>query len=134
MNEMVKSKFDTYPEDIKTKLLLVRALIFELANELGLGQVTESLKWGEPSYHVKNGSPIRIDWKQKNPEHYAIYFNCKTKLVDTFKVLYTDELTFEDNRAIIFKRTASLPTTQVKHCLSLSLKYHKVKNLVLLGV
>lgn len=134
MNEMVKSKFDTYPEDIKTKLLLVRALIFELANELGLGQVTESLKWGEPSYHVKNGSPIRIDWKQKNPEYYAIYFNCKTKLVDTFKVLYTNELTFEDNRAIIFKRTASLPTTQVKHCLSLSLKYHKVKNLVLLGV
>lgn len=134
MNEMVKSKFDTYPEDIKTKLLLVRALIFELANELGLGQVTESLKWGEPSYHVKNGSPIRIDWKQRNPEHYAIYFNCKTKLVDTFKVLYTDELTFEDNRTIIFKRTASLPTTQVKHCLSLSLKYHKVKNLVLLGV
>ena len=58
---MVKSKFDTYPEGIKTKLLLVRALIFELENELGLGQVTESLKWGEPSYHVKNGSPIRID-------------------------------------------------------------------------
>lgn len=54
--------------------------------------------------------------------------------MDTFKVVYTDELTFEDNRAIIFKRTASLPTTQVKHYLSLSLKYHKVKNLVLLGV
>ena len=47
---------------------------------------------------------------------------------------FSDELTFEDNRAIIFKRTAPLPTTQVKHYLSLSLKYHKVKNLVLLGV
>ena len=58
-------------------------------------------EWGEPSYLVKGGSTIRMDWKKANPEQYAMYFHCKTKLVDTFKELYQDVFKFEGNRAII---------------------------------
>jgi len=134
MNEIVKIKFDTYPEDIKLKLLFVRAMIFELAQALALGKVTESLKWGEPSYQVKNGSPIRIDWKQKNPHFYAIYFNCNTKLVDTFRERYQDDLSFEGNRAILIKTTSTVPINKLNHCLSLALKYHSIKHLPLLGM
>jgi len=134
MNESVKFKFDSYPNNIRVKLYKIRALIFDIAHKEQLGLVIESLKWGEPSYYVKNGSPIRIDWKQKNPEHLAIYFNCKTKLVDTFKELYSSELSFEGQRAILLKTSTPIPLNQVKHCLSLSLKYHLIKNLPLLGV
>jgi len=134
MNEKLKIKFDTYPEDIKLKLLFVRAMIFELAQELALGEVSENLKWGEPSYQVKNGSPIRIDWKQNNPNFYAIYFNCNTKLVDTFRERYKERLTFENNRAILIKTTSTLPINEIKQCLSLALKYHSLKHLPLLGI
>jgi len=134
MHETVKIKFDTYPEDIKLKLLFVRAMIFELAQALALGEVTESLKWGEPSYKVKNGSPIRIDWKQKYPNYYAIYFNCNTKLVDTFRERYHYDLSFEGNRAILMKTTSTVPINKIKHCLSLALRYHSIKDLPLLGI
>jgi len=55
----------------------------------------ETLKWGEPSDICKADSTVRIDWKKSNSNQYAIYFHCKTTLVDTFKELYRDVFTFE---------------------------------------
>ena len=74
------------------------------ANSEGVGELEETLKWGEPSYlttESKSGTTIRIDWKPKHPNQYAMYVNCKTTLVDTYRSLFP-ELTYEKNRAIIF--------------------------------
>jgi len=90
---------------MRNKLLFLRQLILDTAAELdAVGAVEETLKWGEPSYITKSGSTIRIDWKRSNPKQYAMYFHCKTKLVDTFKELYRDQFKFEGNRAIVFAR------------------------------
>ena len=69
----------------------------------------ETLKWGEPSYLTKSGSTIRMDWKRKSPHQYALYFNCNTSLVDTFKALYRSFFTFEGKRAIVFREADELP-------------------------
>jgi hypothetical protein len=66
MNAEVKEKYDSYPRHIKPLILQLRELVLSVANDFNLGEVTEALKWGEPSCQVKNGSPIRIDWKSKN--------------------------------------------------------------------
>lgn len=133
MNPLVLEKFSGYPEEARTKLQCIRALIFELSAELNLGEVEEALKWGEPSYSVKSGSPIRFDWKAKSPEYYYLFFNCKSKLVDTFRELYSDTLVFQGNRAIELKLSEPLPEAEIKHCLELALTYHKIKHLPLLG-
>ncbi len=93
----------------------------------------ETLKWGEPSYLTKGGSTIRMDWKQKSPHQYALYFNCNTSLVETFKSLYRGFFTFEGNRAIVFCETDELPVDALKHCVSLALRYHRLKHQPLLG-
>ena len=133
-NAAVAEKFDNYPDDIKEKLLFLRQLILETASEMDdVGEIEETLKWGEPGYISKAGSTIRIDWKKSKPESYAIYFNCKTALVETFKELYRDEFVFEGNRAIVFNENDAVPVIELKKCISLSLKYHRVKHLPLLG-
>lgn len=129
----VREKFDSYPEHVKSILLELRLLVFEIVREQNLGEVEETLKWGEPSYLVKTGSTVRFDWKQKSPESYFIYFNCKTKLVDTFRELYSNDLEFQGNRAIVLRLNAPMPTTILRHCIELSLKYKKIKHLTLLG-
>jgi len=114
--------------------MYLRQLVFDAASETdGVGEVEETLKWGEPSYLVKGGSTIRMDWKNKNPDQYAVYFNCKTSLIETFRELYGDKFNFEGNRAIIFSDHDPIPDEVLKHCFSLSLTYHKIKNLPLLG-
>lgn len=131
----VQAVFDNYPKAIQPKMLKLRELILETAKELEeIKEIEETLKWGEPSYLVKKGSTIRIDWKKAKPDQYAIYFKCTSKLVSTFKEFYSDTFSFENNRAIVFELNQNIPTKELKHCIGLALRYHKLKNLPSLGV
>jgi len=131
----VAEVFKNYPESMGQKLLFLRQLILDTASETeGVKELEETLKWGEPSYISRSGSTIRIGWKKSNPKRYAIYFHCKTKLVDTFREIYRDVFKFEGNRAIIFEENDEIPIDELKHCISLSLTYHSRKHLPMLGV
>ncbi|MFK7954336.1 MAG: DUF1801 domain-containing protein, partial [Ekhidna sp.] len=99
----------------------------------GVSKLVETTKWGEPSYVCKNGSTIRMDWKEKNPEKYGLYFICSTELVSTFKIILGDELDFEGNRAVMLDLCEPIPEKALQKCISLALNYHKIKHLPLLG-
>ncbi|MEZ9478480.1 DUF1801 domain-containing protein [Vibrio splendidus] len=133
MDRAIKTHFNEYPDDVRERLEELRSLIFELSSDLGLGDVEESLKWGEPSYSVKTGSPIRIDWKLKSPNNYYLFFNCQTKLIDTFRELHDGTLVFQGNRAIVLNLTEPIPKAPIKQCLELALTYQQRKHLPLLG-
>jgi len=133
MTDVIQNKFSQYPPNISTALNALRELIYSLVDELELGDIEETLKWGEPSFKVKSGSPIRIDWKAATPDNYYLFFNCQTKLVDTFRELYSDVLEFQGNRAIVLTLKQPLEEAKIKHCLTLALTYQKVKHLPLLG-
>lgn len=128
------SVINTYSPKVAEKLLELRGLILEAAAEIpGLASLEETLKWGEPAYLTKHGSTLRIDWKAKNPTQYAVYFKCTSKLVPTIKSIYADLFRYEKNRAILFSLDELIPRSELKHCISLALTYHKVKNLPYLG-
>ena len=82
---------------------------------------------------LPGGSTLRIDWKDRAPDRYAIYLNCDTSLIDTFRELYGDMFMFEGSRAIVFGEADEIPVAELKHCISLDLTYHRVKRLLLLG-
>ncbi|GIO08686.1 hypothetical protein J31TS6_47140 [Brevibacillus reuszeri] len=94
----------------------------------------EVLKWGEPSYVTKKGSTIRIGWKKSIPNRYALYFNCNTSLVETFREIYRDTFNFEGNRAIVFDDEAVFLIDELKQCISAALTYHTRKHLPMLGL
>jgi len=134
-NPDVSAKFKSYPAQIRPKVKRLRALILECAKELeDVIEMEETLKWGEPSYLVKKGSTVRIDWKAKAPDQYAIYFKCTSKLVSTFKEIYGDTFKYEKNRAILFGLEDTIPEEELKSCIGLALRYHKVKDKPLLGM
>ena len=133
-NSTVEAVFASYPAEINIQMMALRQLILDTASETeGVPALEETLKWGEPSYLTKGGSTIRIDWKPSSPNKYAMYFNCQSKLVDTFKELYHDTLSFDGNRAIVLNAGAGIPVDELKHCVSLALTYHRIKHLPLLG-
>ena len=124
----VAEVFGTYPAAIRQKLLGVRALIFQTAAVTdGVGPLTETLKWGEAAYLTavtKSGSTIRIGWKRSAPDRYAVYFHCRTRLVDRFRTLFADELSFEGNRAIVFAAADEIPDGPLARCIAMALRYH----------
>lgn len=133
MPAQIEEKFNQYPDHIKPLMLNLRQMILQIAEELQLGEVEESLKWGEPSYLVKQGSPIRMDWKVRTPENYFLFFHCQTKLVETFRELYPAELEFEGKRAIVFSINKKVPNNIISHCFRLAMQYKTLKHLPLLG-
>jgi Domain of unknown function (DU1801) len=123
----VAATFNAYPPNVRPKLLALRELIFQTAAATeGVGDIEESLKWGEPAYRSSNqsGSTIRIDWKKKRPDQYAIYFNCQTSLVETFRTLFPQDFQFEGNRALVFAVGDKVPGDALSVCVAAALTYH----------
>ena len=127
--------FSNYPDFVRNKMLFLRALIVESAKEINeITQLEETLKWGEPSFLTKTGSTIRMDWKPKTPQQYAMYFQCTSRLVETFKILFKNTFHFEGKRALVFQLEDEVPVVELKFCIKAALTYHKVKHLPTLGI
>ena len=128
-NPAVAQAFEAYPIGIRKELLALRERIFATAKSTqGVGELEETLKWGEPAYvtaQSRSGSTVRIAWKKAKPSQYAMYFNCQTNLIETFRTLFPGEFRFEGNRAIIFAEGEPVPTESLSFCIAVALTYHQ---------
>jgi hypothetical protein len=129
MSADVAAAFDAFPKAIGRRLLDVRRLLFQIADETeGVGPLTETLKWGEPAYLTMasgSGSTIRLGRVPSSEHDCAVLFNCRTTLVETFRDQFPDVFRFEKNRAILLGSAAPLPDTVLAICLRMALTYHK---------
>ena len=128
MPPQVQAAFNKFSPVVRQKLMQLRKLIFDTAAATeGVGELEETLKWGQPSYLTKvskSGSTIRISREKKTAADFAIYFKCQTSLVATFKELYPNKFRYEGNRAILFNVDDKIPGPELSHCIALALTYH----------
>lgn len=128
-NPAVAQAFEAFPPTMRRKLLRLRELIFKTAAATpGVGEIEETLKWGEPAYlttQSKSGSTVRLGWKKAWPTQVAMYFNCQTTLVESFRTLFPNDFNFEANRALVFDETDDLPSDALGHCIAAALTYHR---------
>ena len=130
-----ETKLTSYPDVVRDKMLHLRKLVEETAKEVSeITELEETLKWGEPSFLTKDGSTLRMDWKEKTPDQYQMYFKCTSRLVETFKIVFGNQFDYEKSRAIIFKIDQEVPNKEIKKCIKATLMYHKVKGDIRLGL
>ncbi len=124
----VAATFKAYPPDVRARLMALRVTIFEVAAATpGVGTLTETLKWGQPSYltgETGSGTTVRIDRLKGDSGGYAVYFHCRSGLVGQFRELYPDTFAYDGKRAIRFGPDDRLPVGALKHCLALALTHH----------
>ncbi len=117
---------------MRQALLDLRRLILQVAAETpGVGPLTEALRWKQPSYltaQSKSGSTIWIDAVKGSKGGYALYVNCKTSLLESFRLLYPLTVRFEGQRALVFNADQPLPVDALQHCIALALTYHAAKS------
>lgn len=139
MDPKVAAVFEAYPEPARAALLRLRDLVFETARQTdGVGELEETLKWGQPSYLTpksRSGSTLRLDALKGAGHGYALYVNCKTDLAETFRGLYGEALALEGERAVLFDARTPPDEAMVRHCIALTLTYHhrKRRTIVQLG-
>ena len=125
----VDAAFAAIPRAERSRLLEVRDSIFAVAAATdGVGPLTETLKWGEPSYVTaasRSGSTIRLAVERSSGDA-AVHFICHTRLVDEFRRLYPETFRYVGNRSIIVGEDAA-DRPELRHCLALALTYHRRK-------
>lgn len=130
-----EAKLRSYPDFVRDKMYYLRELVKETAAEIPeVIELEETLKWGEPSFMTKNGSTLRMDWKEKTPDQYQMYFKCTSRLVETFKLVFGNHFQYEKNRAIVFRIDQKIPMRELKKCVKAALLYHKIKEDLRLGM
>jgi hypothetical protein len=126
MDGQVRVKFEAVEEPSRTRLLELRGLILDVAKEFPqVGELVETLKWGEPSYLPKKrnvGTTIRIG--PSKLKDYAIFVHCQTTLIDDFRHMFPDDFHYEGNRGIHFDADDSLDEERLRLFISNALTYH----------
>lgn len=128
----VQAVLDGYPPPLRKRLLALRRLILETAAATpGVGPLTETLKWGQPSYLTAesgSGTTIRLGGAKDEagqPEgRVAVYVHCQSGLIESFRELYPGEFTYQGRRAILFAPEEEIPEEPLRHCLALALTHH----------
>ncbi|MEO0635661.1 MAG: DUF1801 domain-containing protein [Pseudomonadota bacterium] len=112
--------------DLKGKL---RNLIGEVAQETdSVGEIEETLKWGQPSFAPKRpkvGSSVRLQDNEDGST--GLMFICNTDLVERFRTQYPDQLDFIGNREIRVRELTAANEPALKHCVAMALTYHLSK-------
>ncbi|MEQ8557676.1 MAG: DUF1801 domain-containing protein [Henriciella sp.] len=124
--QKVRKAFDAVPDRVRHKWYALRALILQTAEATpGVGPLTETLKWGEPSYAAASGTPVRLGWKPAEPDTIKLLVHCQTSLVDDWRERYGEMFRFEGTRALLLDVNAPLPDAQLSHCIAMALTYKR---------
>lgn len=125
MSERVTTAMSGWPGPAQTKFSDLRQIAFQTAARLPeTGGLTETLKWGEPSYapiKARTGTAIRLAWKSKSPTAISLFVNCQTSLIETWREQFP-ALTYIGNREIRLSLDTPIPG-EITSCIAHALTY-----------
>ena len=119
----VAACFAAHPAPVRARLLELRALLHDVAEELDVGPVEETLRWGEPTYLAPRGTMVRLDCKDPTSAQCQLLVHCQTDLVATFRTRHPGTLPTQGTRALLLDTHAPLPTAALRDFLGLALTY-----------
>jgi hypothetical protein len=132
MPRAVREVFDGFEPLVRSDLLQCRDLIFEVAANLeAVGPITETLKWGQPSYLTEAtgaGSTLRLAsygdvHKFAEASGAALFVHCATDLVEQFQSFYPKCFAYKGKRALVITDGVGPVREELRHCVGLALTY-----------
>ena len=124
----VRQVFESFDQPVRERLCELRKMILnEAACHPEIGEVQETLKWGQPSYlpvKPRTGTTIRLGRHSTKVDKVGLYFNCNSSLVDDYQQLYPGAFEYEGRRAILLGLNGPVCEKELRHCIALALTYH----------
>ena len=109
------------------RLWACRAIFHDVAGAAGIGDLDESLKWGQPSWRPikpRTGSTLRVSWDSGDPDHLPLFVDCKTDLASRMQSLYPDLPQNDGRRRLAVDLTQPLPEQAIAHLAQMTFCYH----------
>ena len=123
------------PGPLKASYTEIRDLVHEVAHSLDeVQELQEVLRWGQLSFVAETGSTFRLGIDKKDTKNFRLYFQCTSRLIPTFRSVFGDHLSYEKNRALLFKIGEPLSKELLGQIIRTALVYHLLKKQPLLGL
>ncbi len=118
----IAAAFEGLPALAQPVLLRLRDLIYEVAATVpGTTVVIETLKWGQPSYAVPTGTPLRLGVTKTGVP--ALFVHCQTTVVSDARLVLEPDLRFEGNRAVLVPQDMPFPEAALRQVIHAALTY-----------
>lgn len=117
----VKAAFAAMPDAAQAGLAVLRALIFERADEAGI-TVKEALRWGQPAYLSPKGSTLRLGVPKTGG--FAVFVHCRTRLIAQHEQMFPGLDRIEGTRAVLFDDPCEIDAIRHGWLISQALTYH----------
>lgn len=126
MTQPIPPNVATVLNALHPRLMELRALIFAAAEATGTMPLTETLKWGQPSYlpHKKAGTTLRLGEDAGQP---TLFVPCSTNLLDRYRDAFPTEFTYSGTRAVHVPSTSPNSDAAFQQIAAMALTYHRDK-------
>lgn len=125
MTPEIQTVFDAAPDAAKEGMLCLRELIFEVAGGLPeIGDVTETLRWGQPSYVTSRRAGASLRLGVPKTGGFALYTHCQTSLIADFSTAFPNADKVEGTRAIHFDDVSQVDAARHGMLIRAILTYH----------
>ncbi len=122
----VEQAFDLDDAEARRGLLVLRALIFDVAAELpAVGRIEETLRWGQPSYitpESKSGSMLRLGVPKG--ARFGVFVHCQSQLIPEYLTTFPAWDRVEGTRAVLFDRPSEIEPLRHGWLIKRALTYH----------
>jgi len=122
----VAAAFDAVATPARDGLLVLRELIFDVADDLPeIGRLEEALRWGQPAYLTpdkKAGTTLRLGVPKSG--EFALFVHCQTSLIADYLALFPNKDIIDGNRAVLFGDAAQIDPLRHGWLIRRALTYH----------
>jgi len=115
-------------DDVEARcgLLALRALILDTAAKLpAVGQIEETLRWGQPAYLTpdsKSGSTLRLGVPKA--ARFGLFVHCQSQLIPEFITTFPAWDRVEGTRAVLFDHANEVEPLRHGWLIKRALTYH----------
>ena len=121
----VNKVIQTYPTATRAGVLSLRSLIYDVASTLPqIGQLNETLKWGQPAYLTtkRAGSTLRLG--PHRDASFAIFAHCQSTIITSYAQAFPGWDRLDGNRAVLFDTPDQIEPERLRHLIRHALTYH----------
>jgi len=123
-SKAVENVFDAAAKPVRDGMHRLRDLIFEEAQSIDADlTVSETLKWGQPSFTVQGGTPLRIAPRKNGG--FALYAICQTSLIGDYAETFPGLDKIEGTRAVLFDKPNEIDSARIGLLIRHALTYHR---------
>lgn len=126
--DQIAAAFDLPDEQARKGLMALRSLIFETAASLPeVDSVEEALRWGQPSYISRKGTPLRLGVPKS--ARFGLFVHCQSRVIPNYLERYPAWDRVEGTRAVLFDRPDQIEPFRhgwlIRHALTYKVKVAK---------